>query len=89
MWPRYGILLGVADGNWSPYGPKQNHRVLKEAKPLNAWPTGMWLCPGTYNPNPQVWENNTEPLLCGCFGKHKATGVNSNKKIENHGNDKG
>ena len=62
MWPRYGILLEVADGNWVPCGPKQNHRVLEETRPLNArhaWPTGEWIRPGVCNPGPQQWANCT------------------------------
>lgn len=58
MWPRYGILLEVADGNWVPNGPKQNYMVLEETKPLNArraWPTGEWICPGACNPSSQLW----------------------------------
>jgi len=58
MWPRYGILLVVTDGNWVPCGPRQNHKVSEEVWPLDARharSTGVWICPGACKPNPQLW----------------------------------
>lgn len=46
----------VADGSLLPYGPKQNHRVLEETRPLNAryaWPNGVWICPDACKPSSQ------------------------------------
>ena len=44
MWPRYGNLLEVVDGNWMLRGSRQNHKVSEEIKPLDArhaWPTAL------------------------------------------------
>jgi hypothetical protein len=35
MWPRYEILLEVANGNCALYSHKQNHNVLEETNPIN------------------------------------------------------
>jgi hypothetical protein len=54
MWPRYGNLLEVVDGNWVLLGSRQNHKVSEETRPLDArhaWPTGVWICPGVCKPS--------------------------------------
>jgi hypothetical protein len=51
MWPRYGNLLGVVDGNWMLRGSKQNHNALEETRPLEARPTDVWIYPGVCKPS--------------------------------------
>ena len=36
MWPRYGNLLEVVDGNWMLRGYRQNHKVSEETRSLDA-----------------------------------------------------
>ena len=65
MWPRYGILHEVIDGNWAPHGPRQNHKVSEEVWPLDARhasPTGEWIRSGACKPNPQLWVNSPTAL---------------------------
>ena len=33
MWPRYGTLFEVVDGNWMLRGTRQNHKVSEETRP--------------------------------------------------------
>ena len=58
MWPRYGNLLEVVNGNWMLRGSRQNHKSSEEARPLDVrhtWPTGVWICPGVCKPSSQLW----------------------------------
>ena len=46
MWPRYGHLLVVVDGNWMLCGSRQNQNVLVETRSLDAWlnsSTVLWM----------------------------------------------
>jgi hypothetical protein len=45
MWPRYGMLRGS----------RQNHKVSEKTRPLDAWPIGVWICPGVCKSSSQLW----------------------------------
>ena len=62
MWPRYGNLLKVVDGNWMLRSSRQNHAPLDI---WHAWPISVWICPGVCKPSSQLWVKQFQCFVDG------------------------